>query len=89
VIVHIRQAPSCLDFRPDHNGECLNCDEWADAHDWSTTYCGEHGESMSLEFWFDHVVPNRESCCAALFNRLCRECDKLIPFEHDDASNPA
>jgi hypothetical protein len=23
----------CRDFRPDHNGECLNCDEWADAHD--------------------------------------------------------
>jgi hypothetical protein len=23
----------CLDFKPDHNGECLNCDEWADAHD--------------------------------------------------------
>jgi hypothetical protein len=24
---------TCHDFRPDHNGECLNCDEWADAHD--------------------------------------------------------
>lgn len=22
----------CLDYRPDHNGECLNCDEWADQH---------------------------------------------------------
>lgn len=22
----------CTDYRPDHNGECLNCDEWADAH---------------------------------------------------------
>lgn len=22
----------CRDFRPDHNGECLNCDEWFDAH---------------------------------------------------------
>ena len=22
----------CAAFRPDHNGECLNCDEWADAH---------------------------------------------------------
>lgn len=29
------QAPAtpCTDFKPDHNGECLNCDEWADAHD--------------------------------------------------------
>jgi len=24
---------ACLNFQPDHNGECLNCDEWADAHD--------------------------------------------------------
>lgn len=24
--------PPCLDYRPDHNGECLNCDEWADVH---------------------------------------------------------
>jgi hypothetical protein len=22
----------CQDYRPDHNGECLNCDEDADAH---------------------------------------------------------
>jgi len=22
----------CADYRPDHNGECLNCDEPADAH---------------------------------------------------------
>jgi hypothetical protein len=22
----------CPEFRPDHNGECLNCDEWYDAH---------------------------------------------------------
>jgi hypothetical protein len=26
----------CLDYRPDHNGECLNCDEWADAHELPT-----------------------------------------------------
>jgi len=22
----------CETYRPDHNSECLNCDEWADAH---------------------------------------------------------
>lgn len=22
----------CTDYRPDHNGECMNCDEPADAH---------------------------------------------------------
>ena len=21
-----------MTFRPDHNGECLNCDEWLDGH---------------------------------------------------------
>lgn len=26
-----------MTFRPDHNGECLHCDEWGDAH-------GPHGE---------------------------------------------
>jgi len=44
------------------------------------TYCGEHGESMSLQHWHEHVVPNREYCCANLFARLCPKCDKLIPF---------
>lgn len=45
------------------------------------TYCGARGESISLEFWFDHVVPHRESCCRALWRRLCQECDRLIPRE--------
>lgn len=26
-------TPTCTDFKPDHNGECLNCDDWAGAHD--------------------------------------------------------
>jgi hypothetical protein len=25
-------AGPCPVYRPDHNGECLLCDEWADAH---------------------------------------------------------
>lgn len=29
-------TPTCTDFKPDHNGECLNCDDWADAHEPST-----------------------------------------------------
>jgi hypothetical protein len=24
---------TCTNFRPDHNGECLNCNGWADDHD--------------------------------------------------------
>jgi len=27
---------TCPEFRPDHNGECLNCDEPADAHERGT-----------------------------------------------------
>ena len=23
---------ACRDYRPDHNGECLNCDEWYGEH---------------------------------------------------------
>ena len=25
-------VPYCDRFEPDHNGECVNCDEWAGAH---------------------------------------------------------
>lgn len=28
----LSRALACPEFRPDHNGECLNCDEPADAH---------------------------------------------------------
>jgi hypothetical protein len=31
----------CPVFRPDHNGECLNCDEWADAHTPEALAAGE------------------------------------------------
>lgn len=31
----------CCEFRPDHNGECLSCDEWADAHDAEALERGE------------------------------------------------
>ena len=26
------ERSDCPVFRPDHNGECVNCDEWGDAH---------------------------------------------------------
>jgi transcriptional regulator with XRE-family HTH domain len=32
---------ACPVFRPDHNGECLNCDEWADAHTNDAVRAGE------------------------------------------------
>jgi hypothetical protein len=28
-----------LTFRPDHNAECLNCDEWLDAHEGPELRC--------------------------------------------------
>ena len=31
----------CPIFRPDHNGECLLCDEWADAHTPEAVALGE------------------------------------------------
>ena len=79
--VHIRREPTCLVYKPDHNGECLNCDGLADAHEYGHTYCGARGESVSIEHWFDHIVPHRESCCAQPYERLCPACKKLIPFE--------
>lgn len=37
---------ACNDFRPDRNGECLNCDEWADAH---SIIAGGTRETAELE----------------------------------------
>lgn len=78
-VVHIRVPVTCPEFRPDHNGECLNCDAWYDAHDAATTYCNEKGESVSLSFFVEHVARNHTGCCTNLWRRLCRDCDRLIP----------
>lgn len=32
---------ACPVFRPDHNGECLACDEWMDAHTPEAIAAGE------------------------------------------------
>jgi len=34
-------TPPCAVFRPDHNGECLNCDDWIDAHTPAAIAAGE------------------------------------------------
>lgn len=34
-------ARDCPVFRPDHNGECLNCDEWMDEHTPEAIAAGE------------------------------------------------
>jgi len=82
--VHVRVPVTCASYQPDHNGECLDCDDLADAHDPATTYCGAcDGESLSLAFWLEHVVPHRMGCCAKLYARLCSDCDQFIPFTID------
>lgn len=44
----------CPVFRPDHNGECLNCDEWADAH---TPDATERGQLLAMaRDWLDPAV---------------------------------
>lgn len=84
--VHIRIVVRCKSFQPDHNGECLNCDDPIDDHDHATTFCGRRGESISLAHWHYHVVPNRDGCCKELYRRLCDDCDKVIPFSMKDDS---
>jgi hypothetical protein len=32
ITARVLNLPTCPEFRPDHNGECLNCDEWMDEH---------------------------------------------------------
>lgn len=40
-----------------------------------TALCGDSTEeSMSQEFYVDHVLPNREGCCAFLYQRMCKKC---------------
>lgn len=36
-----KRGVACPEFRPDHNGECLNCDEWMDAHSAEAIAAGE------------------------------------------------
>ena len=47
IAVFERVARACDDYRPDHNGECLTCDEPADAH--------APPEAAALEAAFDRL----------------------------------
>jgi hypothetical protein len=39
----------CPCFKPDHNGECQLCDEWADAHSPAAIHEGElHAQTPSI-----------------------------------------
>lgn len=38
----------CREFRPDHNGECLTCDEWLDAHTQAAVRAGEARTKITL-----------------------------------------
>lgn len=37
----VEDSVPCAVFRPDHNGECLNCDDWIDAHSAEAIKAGE------------------------------------------------
>lgn len=41
---------ACDNFQPDHNGECLNCDEWWSAHTlpWWFTSCHDRGHDYGI-----------------------------------------
>ena len=53
----------CPVFRPDHNGECLLCDEWADAHSPDAIALGKQLEAQMT---------------ARLTEDRCQVCGKLI-----------
>jgi len=42
--IPLATANPCPMFRPDHNGECLNCDEWALSHSAEAIDAGERDE---------------------------------------------
>lgn len=69
----IKKLFPCRDFRPDHNGECLNCDEWADAHDLTPSdpatlhkALEDVGRKMGVEQLVADLVDNP--------NKLCSTC---------------
>lgn len=44
VVTSVEEGSACAAFHPDHNGECLNCDDWADAHSPEAIKAGEKKE---------------------------------------------
>jgi len=65
----------CDDYRPDHNGECLNCDEPADAHHAPV----DGSRPATREQWF---CPSCGTSCPAFvsFRRIiaCVRCRWLF-----------
>lgn len=64
----------CTDYRPDHNGECLNCDEGPEAHA-HAPMCGR---------CYDEGVPLFPANCEAVTTDFgvgmhhCRDCGALV-----------
>jgi hypothetical protein len=63
------------EYKPDHNGECLHCDEPLDAHHGPTFICPEHCPKCgSLDLYVDARTTWKEVCC--------RECGAYVrPFD--------
>lgn len=88
-----RRDVTCADYRPDHNGECLNCDEPADAHPDPARVEAWHalvGEMVELLHEHDTAWDNEEESVkeehAALIARTSQLLSKLRGRK-DGASN--
>jgi hypothetical protein len=72
---------ACWLFQPDHNGECLLCDEWADAHSREAI---ERGALLAMaKDWTDPVVardaPERAAdVVAQLIADITRLAEKMV-----------
>jgi hypothetical protein len=53
----MKDRPRCPEYRPDHNGECLTCDEPAFAHDLA---------ALRPEYYADRLLAERQRLDAVL-----------------------
>jgi hypothetical protein len=66
---------ACNDYRPDHNGECLNCDEWADEHDLGVSTA----ELIDFETGRNRLVTERvRAAIAAIFPGLAADLARAL-----------
>lgn len=47
----------CTEFWPDHNGECLHCDEWLDAHTPAAVAAGEQRAARTYQQYQQYQPP--------------------------------
>jgi hypothetical protein len=67
---------TCLLFRPDHNGECLTCDEWAEAHSPAALTRGEL-MAMARDWTDPAVVRDAPARAADVVSQLIADIELL------------